>query len=328
MKTILIVWGMLLLGMTARAGTLIQFRTLVGDVQVELYDQEKPATVQNFLQYLDTGLYQDMFMHRLIERTYLQGGGFSFRGRSTGTASAVAIPVFPPVTNEFRVGPKLSNVAGTLAMGKLSYATNAVVEYATNIIGSVTNVTAIRTNLFVSGGPDSAQSQFFFNLSDNHSAIDPQTGQDFGLDFQNGGFTIFGRVVAGTGVLDYIGSFVKFAGDRNPTNRIVTLAGFHPAWTDVPMYVSPTKIEELLRGLVFMDITRHNVQVSTVFATQRQISWNTVNGLTNRVEFTKVFPPVWQTLYAQIPATNITTAMVVDPSPEANQRFYRVRVTY
>jgi hypothetical protein len=31
------------------AGTLAQFRTPLGDIEVELYDQDKPITVQNFI---------------------------------------------------------------------------------------------------------------------------------------------------------------------------------------------------------------------------------------------------------------------------------------
>ena len=34
-------------------------------------------------------------------------------------------------------------------------------------------------------GPDSATNQWFFNLADN----------SWNLDFQNGGFTVFGRVI-------------------------------------------------------------------------------------------------------------------------------------
>lgn len=61
--------------------------------------------------------------------------------------------------------PGLSNVYGTVAMAKLP------------------------------GNPDSATSQFFINLTDNSS----------NLDIQNGGFTVFGRVVTGMDVAEAIG---------------------------------------------------------------------------------------------------------------------------
>jgi cyclophilin family peptidyl-prolyl cis-trans isomerase len=59
---------------------------------------------------------------------------------------------------------RLPNIAGTIAMAKLG------------------------------GDPDSATNQFFFNLADNRP----------NLDFQNGGFTVFGHVVAGINVVNQI----------------------------------------------------------------------------------------------------------------------------
>src|SRR5215472_4052051 len=40
-----------------QAGTLVQFRTTVGDFDVELYDTEKPVTSRNFLRYITNGIY-------------------------------------------------------------------------------------------------------------------------------------------------------------------------------------------------------------------------------------------------------------------------------
>src|SRR5690606_20988394 len=55
------------------------------------------------------------------------------------------------------------------------------------------------------GNPDSATNQFFFNLNDNGSNI--QGGQEFGLDFQNGGFTVFGQVISGWDIVKAIEEF-------------------------------------------------------------------------------------------------------------------------
>ena len=63
---------------------------------------------------------------------------------------------------------KLSNVRGTIAMAKLG------------------------------GDPDSATCQFFISLTDNSR----------NLDNQNGGFTVFGKVVEGMDVVDAIASVV------------------------------------------------------------------------------------------------------------------------
>ncbi|HTQ51361.1 MAG TPA: peptidylprolyl isomerase, partial [Candidatus Acidoferrales bacterium] len=104
----------------ANAGTLVQFRTVFGDMEVELYDQDKPVTVQNFLNYLKNGRYQNEFAHRLIPGFVLQGGGYTL------VSNAIApIPAFPPITNEFGVGRQFSNIFGTIAMAKLGGDTNS-----------------------------------------------------------------------------------------------------------------------------------------------------------------------------------------------------------
>ena len=62
---------------SACAGTLVQFRTVFGDMEVELYDQDKPVTVQNFLNYVKSGRYQNEITHRLVPGSVVQGGGFT-----------------------------------------------------------------------------------------------------------------------------------------------------------------------------------------------------------------------------------------------------------
>src|SRR5207247_11241924 len=92
----------------------------------------------------------------------VQGVGFSVADPTSDHSFTdyFAVPNFGPITNEFNVGRKVSNTAGTIAMAKLV------------------------------GEPNSATSQFFFNLADNG-------GPDPSLDTQNGGLTVFGKVVRG-----------------------------------------------------------------------------------------------------------------------------------
>jgi cyclophilin family peptidyl-prolyl cis-trans isomerase len=131
----------------AHAGTLVQFRTTFGDIEVELYDQDKPVTVQNFLRYVQNGLYTNEFSHRLIPYFVLQGGGYTL---TTNTVSA--IPTYPPITNEYGVGNQYSNVYGTIAMAKLG------------------------------GDTNSATSQWFFNLT-NNPFLDAHDTNDFFVVF-------------------------------------------------------------------------------------------------------------------------------------------------
>src|SRR6266850_307418 len=106
---------------SAHAGTLAQFRTRFGDIEVELYDQDKPVTVQNFIRYVQSGAYTNMFLHRCLPGFVVQGGGFSTTNQfSTNLlTSLVEIDSYGEITNEFNIGPRLSNTNGTIAMAKL-----------------------------------------------------------------------------------------------------------------------------------------------------------------------------------------------------------------
>ena len=143
---------------------LVSLNTNFGQIQIELFPDSAPLTVENFLNYVQNGAYDGSFFHRLIPGFVLQGGGFT---ASTANINATdfqvdSVPTDSPVINEFEI----SNTRGTVAMAKLG------------------------------GDPDSATSQFFLNLVDNSG----------NLDFQNGGFTVFGEIVDMT-VVDQIAAF-------------------------------------------------------------------------------------------------------------------------
>jgi cyclophilin family peptidyl-prolyl cis-trans isomerase len=258
------------------AGPYVQFRTPIGDIEVDLYD-DKPVTTQNFIRYVEAGLYRDMFLHRWVPRFVIQGGGYSVTNRGRTNAQAVAIPsVFGQITNEFNVGRRASNVFATIAMAK--------------------NPT----------GPNTATSEFFFNLANNST----------NLDTQNGGFTVFGRVVRGTNIL---GRF----NNLSPTNRIY-LASFNPPFEELP--VLSTNLNEAIHNVVFCDITLLNVRVRAVQDGAREISWNSVTNRLNRVEYTTNLPPAWHQLIAT--NGNGQTVRVTDANLSAPSRFYRVRVDF
>lgn len=180
----------------ARAGTLVQFRTVYGDIEVELYNHDKPVTVQNFLQYVQSGRYVNEFSHRLVPGFVLQGGGFTLT-----TNFINAIPTYPPITNEFGVGQKFSNVYGTIAMAKLG------------------------------GDTNSATSQWFFNLVDNTFLDAPDT---------NNFFVVFGHVVQGTNVLNIFNSFQNYTGTQQ-SNLVANLSSsFGQNFTSCPLLYPST----------------------------------------------------------------------------------------
>ena len=123
----------------------MQFRTAFGDIEVELYDQDKPVTVSNFLAYVRSGRFQNQIAHRLVPRFVIQGGGFTL---TTNIISSV--PTSPPIRNEFATGRTFSNVFGTIAMAKLGGDTNsATSQWFFNLTNNPALDTVDTNNLFV-----------------------------------------------------------------------------------------------------------------------------------------------------------------------------------
>ena len=272
-----IFWLFLLLSTaTVWSGPIAQFRTVYGDIEVELFE-DKPVTTQNFIRYVKSGLYQDTFFHRHVPGFVIQGGGFYVGGRNTTNAGFYYMPTFPTITNEFLVGRRMSNVFGTIAMAKLG------------------------------GDTNSATSQFFFNLADNSA----------NLDGQNGGFTVFGKVVRGTNLLNRL-NFPSAA-----TNHI-TLFNAGPPFDSTPMLANSFSPSNAF----FVDISLLNTQVKMGANQAREISWNSVAGRTNYVEYTFLtnMPPKWFQLVAT--NGNGTPFKVVDATSSNTNRFYRVRIDY
>jgi cyclophilin family peptidyl-prolyl cis-trans isomerase len=161
-------WAMFVGG--AAQATIVRFQTSVGNIDVRLYDSATPLTVANFLGYANDNRYDGTFIHRSPPGFVVQGGGFYFT--PPNSVSPVVDPANPdpPVLNE----PGISNKRGTIAMAKLG------------------------------NNPNSATSQWFFNVGDN-------SGPPAALDTQNGGFTVFGRVVGGgMSVVDAIDLLPQF----------------------------------------------------------------------------------------------------------------------
>jgi len=263
----------------------------VGDLDVELFDQDKPITVQNFLRYVQSGLYQNMFFHRCLPGFIVQGGGEAVADPTSldPFAQYFGVPEFAPITNEFSVGPRISNTYGTIAMAKIS------------------------------GAPNSATSGFFFNLADNGA----------NLDFQNGGFTVFGRVLRGTNVLENFNGRNKatYAGIQDlrvwlPNNPSAAL------FSDLPVsYDGPTYPRYIDLTYVF-DISLLNIQVKLGTNRVPRISWKSVAAQTNYVEYSALTnrPPRWSVLGWKIGDGNVMT--MSDTNANFRKRFYRVRVDY
>ena len=265
--------------LASHAGTLVQFRTTLGDFEVELFDADRPVTVQNFVRYIQANAYKDSILHRVVTNFVIQGGGIYVANRNTASNVLAAIPTFPPITNEFNVGTFRSNAYGTIAMAKTS-------------------------------DPNSATSQFFFNLTNNSPSLDNTNN--------SGGFTVFGRVIAGTDVLN------RFK--IGPTNTVVKRVNLGGVLAELPVLYAANPANVQYSDLIYVDISLLRVQVTLGENGARDISWNSVSNRLNAVEFTTDFPPTWQTLITT--NGNGATIKITDASADIPSRFYRVRVSY
>jgi len=135
----------------------VELTTSAGVIRLELDEAKAPATVANFLSYVNKGHYDGTVFHRVIKSFMIQGGGM--------TADMSQKPTDAPIQNEANNG--LKNTKYTVAMAR----TNA---------------------------PHSASAQFFINTKDNDFL-------NFTSESPSGwGYAVFGKVVAGTEVVDAI----------------------------------------------------------------------------------------------------------------------------
>ena len=94
----------------------VVFSTTQGSFALQLLPTNAPATVANFLRYVNSGAYLGTFVDTSLAGVVFQAGGYKATANAAGVVTnAVAIPTFPPVTNEF-ADSGLLNLAGTVAM--------------------------------------------------------------------------------------------------------------------------------------------------------------------------------------------------------------------
>ncbi len=101
----------------------VRMTTSLGVVEMELYPDKAPATVKNFLSYVDAGFYDGTIFHRVIPGFMIQGGGFEPGMKQK--------PTREPVRNEADNG--LKNTTGTLAMARTMEPHSATAQFFINV---------------------------------------------------------------------------------------------------------------------------------------------------------------------------------------------------
>ena len=151
-----------------------------GVIKLELYPEEAPETVANFIALAKNGYYNGLKFHRVVKDFMIQGGDKNGDGTGAPELSDLGLVSEDDennreysITGEFLANGyenKLKNKEGTIAMARADYT-----SYSSQLA----------TESYNSGG-----SQFFINTVDNSS-----------LD---GSYTVFGKVIEGMDVVHAI----------------------------------------------------------------------------------------------------------------------------
>ena len=67
------------------ANPTVLLETTSGDILIELYADKAPATVENFLKYVNEGFYANTIFHRVIKGFMIQGGGMNMKMEEKAT---------------------------------------------------------------------------------------------------------------------------------------------------------------------------------------------------------------------------------------------------
>ncbi|HEY6893705.1 MAG TPA: peptidylprolyl isomerase [Casimicrobiaceae bacterium] len=103
--------------------TQVLLHTSEGDIALALDAENSPATVDNFLQYVRAGHYDNTLFHRVIPGFMIQGGGFEPGMKQKSTRK--------PVANEAANG--LRNARYSVAMARTSDPHSATSQFFINL---------------------------------------------------------------------------------------------------------------------------------------------------------------------------------------------------
>jgi peptidylprolyl isomerase len=165
MVVIVVIAMFYVFGMNSPAGNKVLLKTSMGDITIQLRD-DRPITTANFKNLVQRGVYDGTIFHRVIPGSLIQGGD------PTGTG--YGDPSIPNIQDELD-GDNQNNY-GTVAMAKKLDPDSGKSQ------------------------PNSASSQFFINVENNHD-----------LDAE---YSVFGTVISGMNVAYAISQVATDANNR------------------------------------------------------------------------------------------------------------------
>ena len=131
---------------------MVSFETSHGNFTVELFPEQAPLSVENFLRYVDEGHFDGSIFHRIVPGFVIQGGGLSADFSSKKTHA--------PIKNEANNG--LKNSRGTLSMARTSDINSATSQFFVNL----------KDNAFLDHGPRDYGYAVFGRVTQGMDVID------------------------------------------------------------------------------------------------------------------------------------------------------------
>ena len=123
LKKICLAASLIVAGGHVFANTLLEMKTSMGNIEIELYDDKAPVSAKNFASYAKSNFYNGTIFHRVIPGFMVQGGGFTadFKQKTAKT----------PIKNEADNG--LRNLRGTISMARTADKDSATSQFFLNV---------------------------------------------------------------------------------------------------------------------------------------------------------------------------------------------------
>lgn len=116
----------------AAGETHVMLTTSAGNIELALDSQKAPVSTQNFVDYVNSGYYNNTIFHRVIPGFMVQGGGFTADMQQKSTKA--------PIKNEADNG--LRNLRGTISMARTADKDSATSQFFLNVADNAFWITA------------------------------------------------------------------------------------------------------------------------------------------------------------------------------------------
>ena len=110
----------------AESRPLVEIETSKGRIVIELFEEEAPVSVANFLQYVKDGFYDGTIFHRVEPGMVIQGGGFTETMEKKDTRD--------PIINE--AGNGIRNTRGTVGAARTMEMNTANSQFYINLVNN------------------------------------------------------------------------------------------------------------------------------------------------------------------------------------------------